>query len=138
MEFVEHSKELSKFWLSLIWFHCELHWWFCTLILNVGQHLHANWFTSILNVNFEFMEIFRQGLRGVDTLHNISSKKRKPVELDPGTQGTTLLVCLCHSIYLVIFSEIVSHYNEDGWGGLPSSWKKNVLLCIAYIFKINF
>jgi len=30
MKFVDCKQELSKFWLSLTWFHCEPHWWFCT------------------------------------------------------------------------------------------------------------
>lgn len=28
-------------------------------IPNTGQHLHVNWFTSILNMNCHFMEILR-------------------------------------------------------------------------------
>jgi len=30
MKFVDHEQEPSESLLSLIWFHCESHWWFFT------------------------------------------------------------------------------------------------------------
>jgi hypothetical protein len=79
MKFVEHKQGVPKFQLSLIWFRCELQWWFYTrhidnLIPNTAQHLHVNWFTSISSANSEFMEILKHW-GGKDILLNISPKK---------------------------------------------------------------
>jgi len=65
MKTAEHKQELLKFWLLLIWFQCELHWWSCTH-QNDDQSHSRHWTTfacQMMHKHLEhtilFMEILR-------------------------------------------------------------------------------
>jgi hypothetical protein len=122
MKSVEHKQELSKFWLPLTW----------VFIPNTRQYLHPNWFTSIMNVNFELTEILKHleggGDGGVDSLLNISppppQKKNnsngvRSGDLKGHTFGPTLPINLPGK---QLFRNCVTLRWK--WGGASSCWKK--------------